>query len=327
MRYLDPKNDLTFKKIFCEHPDILMDLLNSLLDFKDGNYIKSITYLPAELLPHNPLKKNSIVDVRCTDNYDRQFIVEMQMLWTDSFTNRVIFNASKAFVKQLDKGFNYSKLHPVYSVNLVNEIFLPQKEGYYHDYRIVNSEEEDHILDGLSFLFIELPKINEHNLPQSLSRALWLRFFTEIKDETEAISDELAANPKIKEAVDILQESAFTNAELEVYDKYWDIISTERTIREDMAQKLEEAHRLTEIANQKTALANQQTAIANEKTAIANKQAAEERQQKEMAEQQAAETHQQKINSARILLANGIPKEILAMSYQMSVEEFERWLA
>jgi uncharacterized protein (DUF3084 family) len=30
MRYLDPKNDPTFKKIFCEHPDILMDLLNSL---------------------------------------------------------------------------------------------------------------------------------------------------------------------------------------------------------------------------------------------------------------------------------------------------------
>jgi hypothetical protein len=31
----------------------------------------------------------------------RQFIVEMQMLWTDSFMNRVLFNASKAYVKQL----------------------------------------------------------------------------------------------------------------------------------------------------------------------------------------------------------------------------------
>jgi predicted transposase/invertase (TIGR01784 family) len=326
MRYLDPKNDLTFKKIFCEHPDILMDLLNSLLDFKDGNYIKSIVYLPAELLPHNPLKKNSIVDVRCTDNYERQFIVEMQMLWTDSFTNRVIFNASKAFVKQLDKGFNYSKLHPVYSVNLVNEIFLPQKEGYYHDYRIVNSAEEEHVLHGLSFLFIELPKIKEYNLPKSLSRALWLRFFTEIKDETEAISEELAANPKIKDALDILQESAFTNAELEVYDKYWDIISTERTIREDMMQKLEEARRLQDIAEQATARANEQTARANEQTVRANEQTARANEQTVRANQKTIEEQQHKINSAKILLANGISKEILAMSYQMSVEDFDKWL-
>jgi hypothetical protein len=27
----------------------------------------------------NPAKKNSIIDVRCKDNYGRQFIVEMQM--------------------------------------------------------------------------------------------------------------------------------------------------------------------------------------------------------------------------------------------------------
>ncbi|TAD96216.1 MAG: hypothetical protein EAZ97_14425, partial [Bacteroidetes bacterium] len=30
MRYLDPKNDLTFKKIFGEHPNLLISLLNSL---------------------------------------------------------------------------------------------------------------------------------------------------------------------------------------------------------------------------------------------------------------------------------------------------------
>jgi predicted transposase/invertase (TIGR01784 family) len=340
MRYLDPKNDLTFKKIFCEHPDILMDLLNSLLDFRRGNFIKSIQYLPAELPPLNPLKKNSIVDVRCTDNYDRQFIVEMQMLWTDSFTSRVMFNASKAFVKQLDKGLNYSKLHPVYSVNLVNEIFLPQKEGYYHDYRVVNSAEAEHVLEGLSFLFIELPKVKEHNLPKSLNRALWLRFFTEIKDETEAISAALAANPKIKDAIDILQESAFTSAELEQYDKYWDMISTERTIREDMTQKLEAAQKELEIANEqivaaneKTALAEQKAAeerqqkeIAEQKTALAEQKAAEERQQKEIAEQKIAEAHQRKIEGAKMLWANNVPKEIIATSYQISLEELEKWL-
>ena len=29
--YLDPKNDLTFKRIFGEHPDLLIDFLNALM--------------------------------------------------------------------------------------------------------------------------------------------------------------------------------------------------------------------------------------------------------------------------------------------------------
>ncbi|MDR3188055.1 MAG: Rpn family recombination-promoting nuclease/putative transposase, partial [Prevotellaceae bacterium] len=30
-RYLDPKNDLTFKRIFGEHPDLLISFLNALM--------------------------------------------------------------------------------------------------------------------------------------------------------------------------------------------------------------------------------------------------------------------------------------------------------
>ena len=68
MKYLDPKADLTFKKVFGEHPDLVMSLLNALLPFdKPEEEVQSIEYLPAELVPDNPLRKNSIVDVRCKD--------------------------------------------------------------------------------------------------------------------------------------------------------------------------------------------------------------------------------------------------------------------
>ena len=33
MRYLNPKADLTFKKVFGEHPDLIRSLLNALLPF------------------------------------------------------------------------------------------------------------------------------------------------------------------------------------------------------------------------------------------------------------------------------------------------------
>ncbi|MDR1594914.1 MAG: Rpn family recombination-promoting nuclease/putative transposase, partial [Prevotellaceae bacterium] len=37
-RYLDPKNDLPFKRIFGEHPELLMSFLNALMPFEKGQY-------------------------------------------------------------------------------------------------------------------------------------------------------------------------------------------------------------------------------------------------------------------------------------------------
>ena len=89
MRYLDPKADLTFKKIFGEHKDLLISLLNALLPLADDEQIESVEYLSPELVPDTYVGKNSIVDVRCRDVKNRQFIVEMQMLWTEAFKQRV----------------------------------------------------------------------------------------------------------------------------------------------------------------------------------------------------------------------------------------------
>ena len=38
-KYLDPKADLTFKRIFGEHPHLVMSLLNALLPFSEGQEI------------------------------------------------------------------------------------------------------------------------------------------------------------------------------------------------------------------------------------------------------------------------------------------------
>ncbi len=151
MRYLDPKNDLTFKKIFGQHPHLLKSFLNALMPLEEGQRIVSLEYLPAELVPEIPVLKHSIVDVRCVDNFNRQFIVEMQMLWTDSFKSRVLFNASKAYVKQLEKSKGYKSLDPVFSLSLVNQDFEKDTESYYHHYNIVHSEDSNKKMEGLEF--------------------------------------------------------------------------------------------------------------------------------------------------------------------------------
>ena len=74
-KYVDPKADLTFKKIFGEHPDLITSLLNALLPLPEDGKIVSIEYLTPELVPDDPLHKDTIVDVRCKDQNGRQFIV------------------------------------------------------------------------------------------------------------------------------------------------------------------------------------------------------------------------------------------------------------
>ena len=46
MKYLDPKADLTFKKIFGNHPDRLKNLLNTLQALNEDELIQQQQYLP-----------------------------------------------------------------------------------------------------------------------------------------------------------------------------------------------------------------------------------------------------------------------------------------
>lgn len=237
MLYLDPKNDLTFKKVFGQHPHLLKSLLNALLPLPEGSYIESLEYLPSELVPDIPLLKHTIVDVRCKDNRGRHFIVEMQMHWTTGFMQRVLFNASKAYVKQLDKAEVYKVLQPVYALSLVNEIYEPQKQEYYHHYQIVNLQDTQKQIEGLEFVFVELPKFKAQNITEKKLQVLWLRFLTEIDEKMTEIPEELLSSPEIKEAMENLLVSGFTKAELEGYDKYWDSIRTEKTLQSGFFDK------------------------------------------------------------------------------------------
>ncbi|MDR0995026.1 MAG: Rpn family recombination-promoting nuclease/putative transposase [Tannerella sp.] len=234
MIYLNPKNDLIFKKIFGENEDLCISLLNALLPLDDP--IKEITYNPGEGIPDIPFMKDSIVDVRCTDVRGRQFLVEMQMQWTDSFRSRVLFNASKAYVRQLHVGDNYELLQPVYSLNLVNDIFEHDTEAFYHDYKIVNIANTEKQIKGLEFVFVELPKFKPKNISEKRMAVLWLRFLTEISN-SETVAPELLAEPLICEAVKKLEIGSYSIRELEIYDRVWDGIRTKNMLWNDFKSR------------------------------------------------------------------------------------------
>ena len=238
MKYLDPKADLTFKKIFGKHPDLLMSLLNALLPLENDEQIQSVKYLQNELVPELYLHKNSIVDVLCEDIKGRKFCVEMQMEWSEAFKQRVLFNASKLYVTQAQQKEQYGNLKPVYSLNLVNEIFEhDMPDTFIHNYKIVHDKDSQKVISGLHFTFIELPKFHPQSMVEKRMAVLWLRFLTEINSSTEQVPEELTENPEISKALEELKVTAFSEEELRAYDKFWDSVRVEKTLQHDSYKK------------------------------------------------------------------------------------------
>ena len=233
--YLDPKNDLTFKRVFGEHKHLCMSLINSMLPLDYP--IVSIEYKTGELIPElTEVLRNTIVDVRCTDSVGRQFIVEMQLYWSESFKSRVLLNASKAYVMQLDKAEDFDLLQPVYALSFVNDRFekSPEMENeYYHHYKIVNIKNTEKQIKGLEFLFVELPKFKPQNRAEKKLHDLWLRFLTEINESTREVPKELLDNELTREAIGYMEKAAYTKEQLVTYDKWKIAAMTERSALKD----------------------------------------------------------------------------------------------
>ena len=227
-KYLDPIAELTFKKIFGEHPNLVMSLLNALLPLPKGQEIKDIEYLSPERVPRTSIGKNSIVDVFCKTKDGRQFIVEMQMYWSTNFKDRVLFNSAKVYVDQLEHAEDFTDLRPVYSLNLVNENFEKDIPEFIHYYRMVHEKYTEKVIDGFHLVFVELKKFQPQSIAERKMAVLWLRFLTEINKNTEEVPQELLENDEIREAIELVQESAYTREQLMGYDLFWDAVRVDR---------------------------------------------------------------------------------------------------
>jgi predicted transposase/invertase (TIGR01784 family) len=79
-------------------------------------------------------------------------------------------------------------------------------------------------------VFIELEKFKARNIRDKKLQVLWLRFLTEINEQSEKIAEELLASPEIQQAINFVYEASLTKEEKLLYDKNWDRISSEKTI-------------------------------------------------------------------------------------------------
>ena len=127
MRFLNPKTDYAFKKIFGSEAsrDILISFLNAILGLADEEVIVDVTIIDPYLAPKIEGMKDTFLDVRVKDQRGRSYIIEMQVLNVEGFEKRILYNACKAYVNQLGKGDPYHILTEVVAVTITDFTMFP----------------------------------------------------------------------------------------------------------------------------------------------------------------------------------------------------------
>jgi predicted transposase/invertase (TIGR01784 family) len=223
-RYLDPTNDVAFKKLF-NNKERLIDLLNNILNLPQGSRIIDLTYIPVEQMPLFLDGKRSIFDLKVMDETDRWYIIEMQRRTNRDYINRVQFYGSYSYVNQLEAGIAHRDLLPVVVISILgNKIFPAELPCInYHSFKENNTNKQ--YLFSLTYVFIELGKFNENEIKTDTDQ--WLHLLKCAADEEEPPKE--IDNSKVLSAYGDLEKYKWTKAEHDAY------------IRSMLAQEAEES--------------------------------------------------------------------------------------
>jgi predicted transposase/invertase (TIGR01784 family) len=215
MKFVNPTTDIAFKKIFGseEHKIVLIEFLNAILDLEAP--IEDVTLLNPYQAPKLEGLKETTLDVRARDAWQREFIVEMQVEKETGFEKRVLYYSSKNYAQQLEKGEEYHRLRPVIFLGVLDFVMF-ESPGYLARHLIVNPDTGERVLKDFEFNFIELPKFDKQEHELTTLPEQWIYFLKNVQD-LEMMPASVASEG-LREAYEIANKFGWKRDELELYE-------------------------------------------------------------------------------------------------------------
>jgi predicted transposase/invertase (TIGR01784 family) len=215
MKFVDPKTDIAFKKIFGNdaHKSILIEFLNEILELDAP--IVSVTINNAYQVPRLKGLKETTLDVKATDKLKREFIVEMQVEKESAFVKRAVYYSAKSYSQQLKKAQKYHLLKPVIFLGILNfSIF--EHDDVISRHLILNKKTQQHDLKDLEFNFIELPKFTKSESELETPAEKWI-YFLQHADDLDRVPENTNI-PALQEAYEVAAQHTWTREELDIYE-------------------------------------------------------------------------------------------------------------
>jgi len=220
MRFINPKTDFAFKKIFGseQSKDILISFLNALL-YNGNSTIEDLEILNPYLAPQIRGIKDTYLDVKAKITGDKTVIIEMQVLNVEGFEKRILYNAAKAYSIQLDAGENYNLLNPVIALTITDFEMFTNWDKVISRFAL---KEQDYLVDypiyDIELVFVELPKFNKSLDELETLTDKWIYFLKSARS-LENIPEEIGEIPEIQKAFAIANQANLNRDELEDLEK------------------------------------------------------------------------------------------------------------
>ena len=216
MRFINPKTDYAFKKIFGSEQshDILISFLNAIL--YDGNrVIRDLEILNPYLAPWIRGVKATYLDVKAKLDNHTTVIIEMQVLNTEGFEKRILYNAAKAYSTQLGVGEDYSLLDPVIALTITDFEMFPETNQLISRFIL---KEKDFLIDypiyDIELVFVELPKFDKEVSSLETLADKWL-YFLKYARQLDVVPESMNLVSEIKQAFEIANEVNLTPEQIE----------------------------------------------------------------------------------------------------------------
>jgi len=220
MRFIDPKIDFAFKKIFgsSDSKDILINFLNAIL-YEAQPLIEDLEIIDSQ--PENPTLgvQETRLDVKATINGDRIALVEIQLINVPSFGNRVLYNAAKSYSQQLTGKDRYERLKTVISLKIADFEMFDNQPEFMSRFVFQEKEQQFECPDTeIELVFIELPKFSKELAALETTADQWI-YFIKNTSTLETVPETLSAVTEIQKAFRIAREDSFTQEELKELQK------------------------------------------------------------------------------------------------------------
>ncbi len=242
MNFISPKTNFGFKKIFGsdQSKDILISMLNGFL------YAGEPTITDLEILdPYQGPKvwggKDTYLDVKARLKDGTLVIIEMQVLNLAGFEKRILYNAAKGYVLQLDAGESYTGLLPVIALTITDFVLFNDLERPISRFKLKECETLlDYPMNDIELVFVELPKFSRSPDEVETLTEQWMAFFQHARSLHE-VPERMSGVPALRHAFDIANQVILSAEELEVVEKQEAFIQdTQKTIRESRQEGREE---------------------------------------------------------------------------------------
>ncbi|NEO20131.1 MULTISPECIES: Rpn family recombination-promoting nuclease/putative transposase [unclassified Moorena] len=216
MRFISPKTDFAFKKIFGsdQSKDILISFLNAMI--YSGNYvIQDLEIIDPYSAGDVVDLKDTYLDVKAVLEDGTTVIIEMQLWNVEGFKKRVVYNLCKTYGNQLQLGQGYFDINPVIALTITDFKLFPSSDKVISCFYF--QEEEDHLPyqeNDLKLVFVELPKFTKQleDLESVIDK--WIYFIKEAPN-LEIIPDNFREIPQLEKALTIANQAGLSVSEVE----------------------------------------------------------------------------------------------------------------